>query len=83
MTPNNKPRVTQDDLKTAMQQAGCGTYNYNAIFGKTRDPMMVGYRAKVMIALRDMGYSYNKIGAAVDRDHATVIYTIKKYRGEE
>lgn len=44
-----------------------------------RTPRYVMARAEAMIALRDDGYTLCEIGMVLDRDHKTVLHSLRKY----
>lgn len=74
--------ISKESMRKAIETAGLSTYNIDMIMQSRR---MDDNKRKAALykALRDMGYSYNKIGLVMDRCHSTIYQVITAHYGDK
>lgn len=56
---------------------------WEMIIAHKRACHLIAPRQEVFYALHQAGFSYYKIGAICDRDHATIMYGVRKHKERE
>lgn len=56
---------------------------WEMITAHKRASHLIAPRQEVFYALRQAGFSYYKIGMICDRDHATIMYGVRKHKERE
>ena len=52
---------------------------WSVITGPRRFPHIVSVRHEIFVVLRELGFSYTKIGMICNREHTTVIHGVRRY----
>jgi chromosomal replication initiator protein len=71
MTPRQANMIAMNDIAKE--------YDYTAedIIGKNRSRKLVEIRRKCAVMLREKGYSTTEIGRIMNRDHSTIVHSLK------
>lgn len=71
MTPRQANMIAMNDIAKE--------YDYTAedIIGKNRCRKLVEIRRKCAVMLREKGYSTTEIGRIMNRDHSTIVHSLK------
>jgi len=74
ITPRQK---NLNDIAEIAEEHG---YTIHDILGPSRLMHLVSVRRKCMVMLREKGYSTTEIGRIMNRDHTTVVHSLKKVK---
>jgi len=74
ITPRQK---NLNDVADIAEEHGYTIYD---ILGPSRVMALVNVRRKCMVMLREKGYSTTEIGRIMNRDHTTVVHSLKKVK---
>jgi len=66
----------EEIVKKVSHESGVPTME---IYGRSRSKKIFSARLEVYKVLRAEGYSYPEIGILMDRDHTTILRTLRKY----
>jgi len=71
MTPRQANMIAMNDIAKK--------YDYTAedIIGKNRSRKLVEIRRKCAVMLREKGYSTTEIGRIMNRDHSTIVHSLR------
>jgi chromosomal replication initiation ATPase DnaA len=74
ITPRQK---NLNDIAEIAEEHG---YTIHDILGPSRLMHLVSVRRKCMVMLREKGYSTTEIGRIMNRNHTTVVHSLKKVK---
>ena len=79
------PQVQKEELEYCRSRLRIHDlfFDTDEVIGRCREAHLNGIRSLIGVILKSRGYSYAKIGAIMNRDHATALHLVNNYGTKE